>query len=100
MGVQRLGVDPYSTYSLKQGPAGEWRFRRLACKSHTAHIAHIAGARRLWGFSGLARPGGAPGVPSLNMSTRHVGAIRLRFRAGVEASMPGRWRGRKRQLSL
>ena len=31
----------------------------------------------------------------LNMSTRHVEAIRLRYRAGGgEAPMPGRWRGR------
>ena len=47
------------------------------------------------GYAGqVAWPGGARGVPSLNMSTRHVEAIRLRCRAGVEASMPGRWRGR------
>ena len=40
-------------------------------------------------------PGRWRGHPEcLNMSTRHVEAIRLRCRAGVEASMPGRWRCR------
>ena len=42
--------------------------------------AGLAGWRLLCRAGGAA--GGARGVPSLNMSTRHVEAIRLRYRAG------------------